>query len=138
VTVTIAQAWDALDAALDAAMTGVQVTQQPTGNINPPALVTMPADGEFFNYKTAFSGAPTLLMVVTALVGRGQDKAARTALADFAADTGARSVFAAVAADPTLGGVVASAEVLAAGNYGSFSFGGPEYLGCVFTVEIYL
>ena len=135
-TATVAQAWDALDAALD--MDGVQVVNQPVGNINPPALVTTPSDGEFFSYKTSFDGAPVLLMLVTALVGRGQDRAARTTLSEFVAQTGTRSVYAAIEADPTLGGVVQSAAVLSAGNFGSFAFGGPEYLGCTFTVEIYL
>lgn len=135
-TATISQAWDALDAAL--AMDGVHIANQPTGNINPPALVTTPGEGEFFDYKTSFDGAPVLPMLVMALVGRGQDKASRTTLCEFIAQTGSRSVFAAVESDPTLGGVVSSAAVLNATNFGSISFGGPEYLTCTFTVEIYL
>lgn len=135
-TATLAQAWDALDAAL--VMDGVQVINQPTGNINPPALVTTPGDGEFLTYKTSFDGAPVLPMLVIALTSRGQDRASRITLCEFMEFTGTRSVYEAIESDPTLGGVVSSAAVLSATNFGSISFGGPEYLTCSFNVELYL
>lgn len=135
-TATVAQAWDALDAAL--AMDGVQVINQPTGNINPPALVTTPGEGEFFSFKTAFDGAAVLPMLIIALTNRRQDRASRITLCEFMELSGARSVYAAIESDPTLGGVVSSAAVLSASNFGSITFGGPEYLTCSFNVEIYL
>lgn len=133
---TISQARAALAATL--AMDGVQVNPFPPGSINVPAFVVTPGEGEFLTYKTSFDGSPDLTLLVTAFIGRGQDRSANDLLDEFTAQTGARSVFEAVDSDQTLGGVVQGAGVTAAGNFGSFTFAAAEYLGCTFTVEIML
>lgn len=135
-TATISQARAALAATL--AMDGVQVNAFPPGTINVPALVITPAEGDFLTYKTSFEGSPNLTLLVTLFLQRGQDRSTNDLLDQFAADTGAKSVFAAVEADQDLGGVVTQAYVTTAGNFGSFTFAGAEYLGCTFTVEIML
>lgn len=135
-TATISQARTALAAAL--VMDGVQVNAFPPGAINVPALVITPSQGEFLSYKDSFDGQASLTLIVTAFSQRGQERSSNEELDAFLAQSGARSVFAAVENNPTLGGVVSSAAVLSAGNYGSFTFAGAEYLGIALTVEIYL
>jgi hypothetical protein len=136
VSATISQARTALAGTL--AMDGVQVSPFPPGTVNVPALVVTPSEGEFLTYKTSFDGSPELTLLVTAFIGRGQDRSSTDLLDEFTAHTGTRSVFAAVDADQTLGGVVVAAGVVGAGNFGSFAYAGAEYLGCTFTVEIML
>jgi hypothetical protein len=139
VTATLQQAVDALSTTLTATLTdSIQPNTHPAGNINPPAFVITPAEGDFLTYDDAFGDQDTARLALTVYTGRQQDKSATTLLFEFCARTGIKSIFGIVATDPTLGGVVSSASVLTAGSYGSYALGGPEYLGATFILEILL
>lgn len=121
---------------------GLTVAVGPVENIGtPPALVVEAGDGEFLDYRPAMDpGTADATLTITVFVQYGESRAARAALKPYLADTGTHSVFATVNADPTLGGVVDSAQVLAARNLGRYTLGADQrkYLGVEFPVEVLL
>lgn len=117
--------------------TSFSVTVYPRlpGQINVPAAVIAPGTGAFLTYGTSVT-SNDLTLDVTVFVQRGQDRSTTDRLDAFIAESGDLSINGAVEADPTLGGVVDSAQVLQAKDWGVWTFGEVSYLGVVFTIEV--
>jgi hypothetical protein len=108
------------------------------GQLDPPAAVIAPADGDFLTYRTS-SSTHDLVLAVTVFLQWGEDQSATESLDAMIATSGASSVFAAVDANQTLGGVVDAAEVISARDYGIREFPNEvRYLSCEFLVEVLL
>lgn len=142
---TFAEAKDALATVLgrlvgtnpDGTPASVTVYPRLPGQIVVPAAVIAPGTGSFLSYRTS-NTSHDLNLDVTLFVQRGQDRSTTDKLDAFIADTGNLSVYAAVDADPTLGGVVDSAAVKEAKDWGVWTFGEISYLGVIFSVEVFL
>lgn len=125
----------ALKTALSA-IDGLEVHAFHVGSITPPAVVIMPAPGDFFDYSTAFGPTHDLDIIIGLFVEAGDEESASDQVDGFADPTSATSVWAAVQADPTLGGAVDSAAVLTARDYGQYDYAGTAYYGCQFIVSV--
>lgn len=136
-TATITEVREALAGVL-ATIAGLNTYGFPPGQVNVPAAVVAPGDGEFLVYQTANGGAPTLNLTVTLFVQRTQDRAGTEKLDAYLATSGSNSVYNAVELDQDLGGVVQSAVVLGARNFGTFTYGELSYFGADLDVEVYL
>src|SRR5687768_10896691 len=95
---------NALKTAIEAG-TDLHVSTSPPDQIQPPALVLAPADGEFVSYDTS-AGTDDIQLTATLFVQKGQNRSAYEAVYSYL--LGAGSVRDAVAADPDLGGIVSS------------------------------
>lgn len=133
---TFTDVCNALKTALET-IDGLHVYAFPPGQIQPPAAVIAPPDGDFVTYDTA-AGQDNIELTVTLFVQQGQYRTAYEAV--FSYLLGAGSIRDAVAADPDLGGLVDSCRVLTARNFGDRSYGTAEakYPGAEFPVEILL
>lgn len=135
-TATLSEVREALQTTLEA-IDGLTVYARPPGTVNPPAAIVSPADGQFLTYLTSQT-SHDLDMLIAVLVQLGTRESATTNLDEYLEDAGGKSVFAAVQADPTLGGVVDSAAVTGAQNYGVITYNGVDYQGVELTVEVLL
>jgi hypothetical protein len=115
---------------------GLNVHAFHVGSVTPPAVVIMPAPGEFVDYSTAFDPTHDVDIIVGLFVEAGDEESASNEVDEYASATGAKSIYAAIQADPTLGGAVDSAAVLNAHDYGQYEYGGQQYYGCQFTVSV--
>lgn len=138
-TATVTQAREALADAL-AAVEGLrEVYPRAVTTANAPCAFVEVGEGAFLTFKASLDGARDLGLVITLIVGRGQDRSSSELLDSFLADSGPTSIYAAVEADPTLGGVVESAAVMSASNYGTIPWSdGTPYLGCQLLVDVFL
>lgn len=133
-TATVTQVREALKTRLES-ITGLHVYAQPPGQVQVPAAVITPADGDFLDYDTS-AGTEDLELTVTLFVQRGQERSSTEALDAYL--LGSTSVRNAVAADPDLGGTVDSCRVRSARNHGTFTYGETSYYGCELSVEVLL
>lgn len=136
-TATLTQVRNALKAVLET-IDGLNVYAFPPGQVQVPAAVVAPGDGEFLTYQTANGGAPNLNLTITLFVQRTQDRAGSEKLDGYLATSGATSVYNAVELDQDLGGAVQSCIVTGARNFGTFSYGELSYFGADLDVEVYL
>lgn len=122
---------DALEGVF-AGIPGLRVYAFVPGSVDPPCVVLAPVSRAPMTYGHAAYRHQWRARV---LVGLADQRAATDALEAFL-PTGALDVAALVAADPTLGGVVDSAQVTEAGEFGFYAFGGVDYLGFDLAVDI--
>ena len=69
-------------------------------------------------------------------VSRVDAELSQDSLDEFLAGSGSSSIKQAIEGDTTLGGVVSSARVVEASNYGVYTINSIDYLGVEFSVEI--
>ena len=69
-------------------------------------------------------------------VSRVDAELSQDSLDEFLAGSGSSSIKQAIEGDSTLGGVVSSARVVEASNYGVYTINSIDYLGVEFSVEI--
>lgn len=118
---------DALGAALGT-ISGLRVYDYPPDSVAVPAAVV--GYPESVTYDATYRrGSDQCEVPVTVLVGKASDRASRDALTPYFA-----SVKAAI--DGNLGGVVADARVARA-DVAQITVGAVDYVGAVFTVEVY-
>lgn len=114
---------------------GLRVVAYVPDQIAPPtAIVQLPRSIDFD--LTYGRGADSYRIPVLLLVAKVSDRASSSNLAAYLAADGATSVKAAVEADSTLGGIVDDCHVAQATGIGSYTFGGIDYLGAEFTLEV--
>lgn len=133
---TVAQERAAIAAALST-ITGLNVDGYWPDAINCPAALVKP---QAMGAHEAIGGTGHRVrayevMVLAAPTQNGA-KLGETILDPYLDDSGSKSIGAALDADVTLGGLVASVEWQWQ-DYGSFSIGGPEYIGARFTVTVW-
>lgn len=118
------------------AITGVQVSPYLLAQPTPPAIELAPDEVE---YDTANArGMDSWQFIVRAYVGTPTDQGAQVLLDLMLAPSGATSVKAVLEADRTLGGAAQTLRVAQATGYRLYQrAGGPEYLGCEWTVNVY-
>lgn len=130
---------DAIRRALGATLAGIDGLEAHSfhvGSITPPAAVVMPVPGDFYRYNTAFDPTHDLQLVIGLFVQAGDEESASAQVDAFVSPESASSIWAAVEADQDLGGVVTSAQVTVAQNYGQYEYGGAPYYGCQFLVSV--
>ena len=112
-TVTMAQVRQALADALKANLASdCQVNAYMLSNFTPPALMVRPSSEELIEYGKAMGeGSQDWYFQIIGYVGTSTDRGAQERLDLWIAPGGSESINAAVDADPTLGGIVANAQV---------------------------
>lgn len=135
-TATIGQVRTALKTTLDA-ISGLSAYAKLPPTINTPAAVIAPGAGQFLTYKTSQT-SHDLELLVAVMVQIGDWESAVDELDAYLADSGSHSIYATVLADHKLGGLVDSAEVMHAQNYGQITYNSVDYLGCEFAVAVLL
>lgn len=133
---TITAVRTALAAQISAQVAGLRAIATVPPQVSPPAAVVRPARDSVIEYKMTFDGAADMFFEVVLLVATGSDRTGQADLDAYLSPTSSSSVYLAVQADPTLGGVVASAEVVRAQGYGYIEWGGVEFLGSTLLVEV--
>lgn len=131
---TVAQLREGLAANLDA-IEDVQASAYMLSNPTPPTIEVVPDE---VDYDAAMGrGDDTWRFVIRAYVGVASDKGAQLLLDELLAPSGTRSVKTVLEADETLGGVAEDLHVQTATGYRIYQrAGGPELLGCEWTVEV--
>jgi len=125
---TLTAVRDALAAYLSANISGLRSVASRLGDINVPCAVVMPETGLFADYQVSMDGQVDYHLRVIVLASAGDSETGQDVLDGYLATSGSGSVWAAVRADPTLGGVVAYAQVVQATGYGLMNFSGVDYL----------
>jgi hypothetical protein len=103
--------------------------------INPPAAVVEPSDGDYeVSFNTDDGSVVLEVLILTSLTpGR---RAARQALNAYLSSSSDESVPAAILRDVTLGGVADTLFVRRFNNYGEFEIDGVKYMGAKVIVEV--
>lgn len=135
-TATYTEVKEALGAVLDT-IDGLRVYPHLQPQINPPAAVIAPGEGEFLTYRTS-NVSHDLDLMITILVQLGTDRSADQKLSDYIADSGDKSIYALIEANQTLNGTVDSTIITKATNWGVRTFAGVEYLAVDFAAEVLL
>lgn len=126
---------DGLAARLDT-IPGVQAYARPPGSINAPAAIIIPSSN-FLNFDATMArGSDEFAFTVRLLVPMTVGEIAQDALDAYLEGAGEYSVKTAIEGGGTMGGICSFAVVTGAQGYGSYEYGGIDYLGCEFTVEI--
>jgi len=133
-TATLTQVRDALKTRLET-ISGLHVYAFPPGQVQVPAAVITPADGEFIDYNDSVSTG-MLSLTIALFVQRAQERSSTEAIDAYVARSGSSSIYATVEAGCTLGGIVDDCVVTAARNHGTFTYGETQYFGCEFSVEV--
>lgn len=131
---TVAELREGLRARLDT-IPNVQASAYMIANPSPPALEVVPDEIDYD--LTMGRGGDTWRFIVRCYASAASDIGGQKRLDTLLAPAGASSVKAAVEADATLGGKAEDTRVVSATGYRIFQrAGGPELLGCEWTVEI--
>lgn len=117
-----------------ATISGLRVAPSPRDLVNPPVAVISGPDP--LTYGETWDAGHHLTFTVRVLVPRGSEDAAQDKLDAFMSDDDDGSLYAAVEADKTLGGAVASAQVVSADNSGLIEVNNVSYLAVDFTVDV--
>jgi hypothetical protein len=115
-------------------ISGLRVAPSPRDQVNPPMAVISGPDP--LTYGETWDAGHRLSFTVRVLVSRGSEDAAQDKLDAFMSDDDASSLYAAVEADKSLGGAVASAQVVSADNSGQIEVNNVSYLAVDFTVDV--
>lgn len=111
-TATLAQIRQGIADNLSDAITGCQVSPYILSNFTPPAIMIRPVSDDAVTYGMAMGeGSQNWYLLVVGYVGAVNDIGAQQNLDEWIAPAGVNSINAAIDADPTLGGIVASAQV---------------------------
>jgi hypothetical protein len=118
-----------------ATISGMSVYSYVPDSIEPPTAVVGVMSS--VDYDSTMSRGSDLYEIPLYLyVSRVDAELSQDSLDEFLAGSGSKSIKQAIEGDSTLGGVVSSARVVEASNYGVYTINSIDYLGVEFSVEI--
>ncbi len=118
-----------------ATISGMSVYSFVPDSIEPPTAVVGVMSS--VDYDSTMSRGSDLYEIPLYLyVSRVDAELSQDSLDEFLAGSGSKSIKQAIEGDSTLGGVVSSARVVEASNYGVYTINSIDYLGVEFSVEI--
>ena len=118
-----------------ATISGLSVYSYVPDSIEPPTAVVGVMSS--VDYDSTMSRGSDLYEIPLYLyVSRVDAELSQDSLDEFLAGSGSKSIKQAIEGDSTLGGVVSSARVVEASNYGVYTINSIDYLGVEFNVEI--
>ena len=118
-----------------ATISGLSVYAFVPDSIEPPtALVGVMSSVDYDS--TMSRGSDSYEIPLYLYVSRVDAELSQDSLDEFLAGSGSSSIKQAIEGDSTLGGVVSSARVVEASNYGVYTINSIDYLGVEFSVEI--
>jgi hypothetical protein len=104
-------------------------------SIEPPTAVVGVMSSVDYD-STMSRGSDSYEIPLYLYVSRVDAELSQDSLDEFLAGSGSSSIKQAIEGDSTLGGVVSSARVVEASNYGVYTINSIDYLGVEFSVEI--
>ena len=118
-----------------ATISGLSIYSFVPDSIEPPtAVVGVMSSLEYDS--TMSRGSDTYNIPIYMYVSRVDAELSQDSLDSYLDGSGSTSVKSAIEGDTTLGGVVSSARVVEASNYGVYTVNSIDYLGVEFSVEI--
>lgn len=125
-----------------ATISGLRAHAIVVGDVVPPAAVVIPGDpgrknSMAINYDATMGrGSDDFQFTVLLLVSNKVERVSQDTLDDYLDGSGATSIKAAIEADGTLGGIAHFTNVVGVRDYGLVSYGGQQYVGAEFMVEV--
>lgn len=102
--------------------------------VDPPWAIVVPAPGDLWRETSFGGGSYDLTFLIKVLEKAADDRASQDRLTNYMDASGSSSIKAAV--DGTLGATVAFATVIGPQNYGDVEWGGAQFYGVEFVVEV--
>jgi hypothetical protein len=118
-----------------ATISGLSVYSYVPDSIEPPTAVVGVMSSVDYD-STMSRGSDMYEIPLYLYVSRVDAELSQDSLDEFLAGSGSSSIKQAIEGDTTLGGVVSSARVVEASNYGVYTINSIDYLGVEFSVEI--
>ena len=118
-----------------ATISGLSVYSYVPDSIEPPTAVVGVMSSVDYD-STMSRGSDSYEIPLYLYVSRVDAELSQDSLDEFLAGSGSSSIKQAIEGDSTLGGVVSSARVVEASNYGVYTVNSIDYLGVEFSVEI--
>ena len=118
-----------------ATISGLSVYSYVPDSIEPPSAVVGVMSSVDYD-STMSRGSDMYEIPLYLYVSRVDAELSQDSLDEFLAGSGSSSIKQAIEGDTTLGGVVSSARVVEASNYGVYTINSIDYLGVEFSVEI--
>ena len=118
-----------------ATISGLSVYSYVPDSIEPPTAVVGVMSSVDYD-STMSRGSDSYEIPLYLYVSRVDAELSQDSLDEFLAGSGSKSIKQAIEGDSTLGGVVSSARVVEASNYGVYTINSIDYLGVEFNVEI--
>jgi len=118
-----------------ATISGMSVYSFVPDSIEPPTAVVGVMSSVDYD-STMSRGSDSYEIPLYLYVSRVDAELSQDSLDEFLAGSGSSSIKQAIEGDSTLGGVVSSARVVEASNYGVYTINSIDYLGVEFSVEI--
>jgi len=118
-----------------ATISGLSVYAYVPDSIEPPTAVVGVMSSVDYD-STMSRGSDSYEIPLYLYVSRVDAELSQDSLDEFLAGSGSSSIKQAIEGDSTLGGVVSSARVVEASNYGVYTINSIDYLGVEFSVEI--
>lgn len=118
-----------------ATISGLSVYSYVPDSIEPPTSVVGVMSSVDYD-STMSRGSDMYEIPLYLYVSRVDAELSQDSLDEFLAGSGSSSIKQAIEGDTTLGGVVSSARVVEASNYGVYTINSIDYLGVEFSVEI--
>ena len=118
-----------------ATILGLSVYSYVPDSIEPPTAVVGVMSSVDYD-STMSRGSDMYEIPLYLYVSRVDAELSQDSLDEFLAGSGSSSIKQAIEGDTTLGGVVSSARVVEASNYGVYTINSIDYLGVEFSVEI--
>ena len=118
-----------------ATISGLSVYSYVPDSIEPPTAVVGVMSSVDYD-STMSRGSDSYEIPLYLYVSRVDAELSQDSLDEFLAGSGSSSIKQAIEGDSTLGGVVSSARVVEASNYGVYTINSIDYLGVEFNVEI--
>ena len=118
-----------------ATISGLSVYSYVPDSIEPPTAVVGVMSSVDYD-STMSRGSDSYEIPLYLYVSRVDAELSQDSLDEFLAGSGSSSIKQAIEGDVTLGGVVSSARVVEASNYGVYTINSIDYLGVEFSVEI--
>ena len=123
-------------------ISGLRVLSYVGGDIVPPAAVVIPGvrgrkNSLLVDYDATMGrGSDDWQFTVLLMVANKVERVSQVALDAYCDGSGSSSVKAAIEADGTLGGIASFTNVRGVRDYGIVSYGGQQYVGAEFMVEV--
>jgi len=118
-----------------ATISGLSVYSYVPDSIEPPTAVVGVMSSVDYD-STMSRGSDSYEIPLYLYVSRVDAELSQDSLDELLAGSGSSSIKQAIEGDSTLGGVVSSARVVEASNYGVYTINSIDYLGVEFSVEI--
>ena len=118
-----------------ATISGLSVYSFVPDSIEPPTAVVGVMSSVDYD-STMSRGSDSYEIPLYLYVSRVDAELSQDSLDEFLAGSGSSTIKQAIEGDSTLGGVVSSARVVEASNYGVYTINSIDYLGVEFSVEI--